>query len=146
MDGIYHEQIKKIGPAGAIWLTNLCNNVVKTTRVPKLWLKSKVVAILKPGKDPNDRKSYRPISLLCHLYKLFERLLLNRVQDTTDKKLIPQQVGFHQGKNCSSQVTNLIQHIENGFEQKKITGAVFVDLTAAYDTVNHNLLCKKIHI
>ncbi|CAG7727135.1 unnamed protein product [Allacma fusca] len=71
-----------------------------------------------------------------HVIKLTEHI---------DDRLIPQQAGFRQGKSCTSQATNLIQHIEDGFEKKKITGAVFVDLTAAYDTVNHHLLCKKVY-
>lgn len=41
--------------------------------------------------------------------------------------------------------TNLTQIIENGFENKKVTGVVLVDLTAAYDTVNHRLMLKKLY-
>jgi len=41
-------------------------------------------------------------------------------------------------------VVDLTQHIEDGFQTQKITGAVFVDLTAAYDTVNHHLLLQKV--
>ena len=48
----------------------------------------RVVAILKPGKDPREAKSYRPISLLCHLFKLFERLILNRLGPITEEHLI----------------------------------------------------------
>jgi len=59
--------------------------------------------------------------------------------------LIPEQVGFRPGKTCTDQVLNICQHIEDGFKNKKITGAVFVDLTAAYDTVNHNKLLQKVY-
>ena len=48
-------------------------------KIPKLWRQSKIIAILKPGKDPVIPKSYRPISLLCHTYKLYERMILSRV-------------------------------------------------------------------
>jgi len=41
-------------------------------------------------------------------------------------------------------VVDLTQHIEDGFQTQKITGAVFVDLTAAYYTVNHHLLLQKV--
>ena len=40
---------------------------------------------------------------------------------------------------------NLTQHIEDGFEKRLVTGAVFVDLSAAYDTVNHRILMTKIY-
>lgn len=45
---------------------------------------------------------------------------------------------------CScSQILNFTQHVEDDFELKKITGVAFVDVTAAYDTVNHRLLVNK---
>jgi len=43
-----------------------------------------------------------------------------------------------------SLILDLTQHIENGYEEKKITRILFIHLTAAYDTVNHNLLISKI--
>jgi hypothetical protein len=43
------------------------------------------------------------------------------------------------------QILNLVQHIEDGFEKGKVTGVAFVDLTAAYDTVNHNRLLYKLY-
>ena len=105
---------------------------------------SKVVALLKPGKDPSVAKSFRPISLLCHTYKLFERLILNRIAEHVDAKLIPEQAGFRPGKSGTSQLLNLTEHIEDGYEKRLITGAVFVDLSAAYDTVNHRRLLSKV--
>ena len=44
----------------------MMNSTLKTHKFPKLRRKSKVIAILKPGKDSTLPKSYRPISLLCH--------------------------------------------------------------------------------
>lgn len=58
---------------------------------------------------------------------------------------IDQQVGFIPGKSCGAQVNNLIQLIENGFEEWKVIGVVFIDLKAVYDTVNHGLLLKKVY-
>ena len=102
------------------------------------------MALLKPAKDPSVAKSFRPISLLCHTYKLLERLILNRIAEHVDAKLIPEQAGFRPGKSCTSQLLNLTEHIEDGYEKRLITGAVFVDLSAAYDTVNHRRLLSKV--
>ena len=46
-----------------------------------------MIAIPKPGKDPSSPKSYRPISLLCIPYKLYERLILMRISPLVDEKL-----------------------------------------------------------
>ena len=53
--------------------------------------------------------------------------------------------GFRPGKYCTAQVLNLNQHIEDGFETGKITGIVLIDLSAAYDTVNHRRLLDKVY-
>ena len=53
--------------------------------------------------------------------------------------------GFREGKSTTGQLLNLTQHIEDGFEKRLVTGAVFVDLSAAYDTVNHRILMTKIY-
>ena len=102
------------------------------------------MALLKPGKDPSVAKSFRPITLLCHTYKLFERLILNRIAEHVDAKLIPEQAGFRPGKSCTSQLLNLTEHIEDDYEKRLITGAVFVDLSATYDTGNHRRLLGKV--
>ena len=84
-------------------------------------------AIPKPGKPPDLASSYLPISLLCHLYKFFEPLLLNCLS-VLDEALIPQQAGFLPEKSCTRQVLNLTQYIEDGFQTGAgcITGVVFV--------------------
>ena len=136
--------IKKFGPKACDWLLRFFNNCTETKKVPKIWRQAKVVALLKPGKDPSVAKSFQPIPLLCHTYKLFERLILNRIAEHVDAKLIPEQAGFRPGKSCTSQLLNLTEHIEDGYEKRLITGAVFVDLSAAYDTVNHRRLLSKV--
>ena len=114
-------------------------------KIPKLWRQSKFIAILKPVKDSANPKSYRPISLLCHTYKLYERMILNRVTPLLEKHLIKEQAGFRPRKSCTSQLLNLTQHIEDGYQRGMITGAAFVDLSAAYDTVHHRILIHKLY-
>lgn len=89
-------------------------------------------------------QNFGPISLWCHTYKLFERSLLSRLTDFIDGKLIPEQAGFWSVKSCSNQTLRLTQHIEDGFELGEVTGTVFVDLTAAHDTVNLRRLMWKV--
>ena len=62
-----------------------------------------------------------------------------------DDRLVSEQAGFRPGRSCTGQLLNLSQFIEDGFEKGEITGAAFVDLSAAYDTVNHRILVKKLY-
>ena len=137
------EQLENLGPNAHKWLRAMLNNCFINNKIPTMW-RPKIIAILKPGKDSSIPKSYRPISLLCHTYKLYERMILNRIAPTIEQHLIKEQADFRAGKSCTSQLLNLTQHIEDGYQECKITGTAFVDLSAAYDTVNHGLLIQKL--
>ena len=68
--------------------------------------------------------------------------MLIRLSPVVDEQLIPEQAGFRPGKSTTSQVLNLTQHIEDGFEEGLVCGVVFVDPSAAYDTINKILELK----
>ena len=89
---------------------------------------SKVIALLKPGKDSSLPKSYRPISLLCHTYKFLERMIVNRLNPITEHNIIKEQAAFRAGKSCTCQLLNQTQYIEDVYEKSLTTGTVFVDL------------------
>ena len=72
-------------------------------------------------------------------------MILNRIAPAIEQHLIKEQTGFRSGKSCTSQLLNLTQHIEDGYEEGMITGTAFIDLSAAYDTVNHRLLIQKLY-
>ena len=113
--------------------------------IPTIWRQSKIITIFKPGKGSSIPKNYRPISLLCHTYKLYERMILNRIAPAIEQHLIKEHAGFRSGKSCTSQLLNLTQHIDDGYKEGIITGTAFVDLSAAYKTVNHGLLIQKLY-
>ena len=69
---------------------------------------------------------------------------MSRITPTVEQQLTVDQSGFRAGRACCGQVLNLTQYIEDGYERGEVTGTVFVDLTAAYDTVNHRALKLKI--
>ena len=102
-DDVLVEQLKNLGPKAHRWLLTMLNKCFMENKIPTLWRQSKIIAILKPGKDSTIPKSYRPISLLCHTYTLYKRRLLN-----------------------------LIQHIEDGYQENMITGTAFVELQIAH--------------
>ena len=71
--------------------------------------------------------------------------LWNNLDIKLRPRVSPEQAGFRPGKSCTSQLLNLTQHIEDGYQRGMITGAAFVDLSAAYDTVNHRILIQKLY-
>jgi len=120
---------------------------MRQLKIPKIWRRALVVAIPKPEKPMGDPKSYRPISLLCVPFKILKKLIYARVETITDPLLPQEQAGFRHGRSTVDQVTLLTQDIEDSFSAKKKAGAVFVDLTAANDTVRHRgLTCKLLRL
>ena len=146
-DNICPELVLHAAPALKSWLRDFLSSCLRQLRIPKIWRRALVVAIPKPNKPLGDVKSYRPISLLCVPFKILERLLHARIEPIIDPLLPMEQAGFRRGRSTVDQVVLLTQDIEDGFEAKKKAGAVFVDLTAAYDTVWHRgLTCKLLRL
>ena len=58
-------------------------------------------------------------------------MILNRLLPIIDEKLIPEQAGFRPSRFRTGQILKLTQHIEDSFEKGMVTGAIFVDLSAA---------------
>ena len=141
---IFH--LKKPGPMAIEYLTTLFNGSVTACRIPAIWKSSIVIPIPKPGKDSSLETSYRPISLICPAAKLWRLSYLPLAVNT---HLLPasDQHGFRTGHSTISALLQLTIDGAIGFNQRKPphrTVCVAVDLTAAFDTVNHNTLLSKI--
>ena len=120
---------------------------MRQIKIPKVYRKALVDAISKPSKPVEDPHSYRPISLLCVPHKILERLIYNRVEPIVDPLLSKEKAEFRHGKSVVDQVVLLTQNIEDCFEAKTKASAVFVNLTAAYDTFWHSgLTCKLLRL
>ena len=146
-DSICPELIIHAGTALKSWLRGFLSSCLRPLKIPKVWRRALVVAIPKPKKPVEEPKSYRPISLLCVPYKILEQLIYARIEPIVDPLLPGEQAGFRHSKSTVDQVVLLTQNIEDSFEAKKKAGAVFVDLTAAYDTVWHRgLTCKLLRL
>ena len=146
-DSIFPELLIHAGPGLKSWLRGLLSSYLRQLKIPKAWRRALVFAILKPSKPVEDPQSYRPISLLCVSYKILERLIYNRVEPIVDPSFPKEQARFRHGKSTLDEVILLARTNEDSFEAKKKTGAVFVDLTAAYDTVWHRgLTCKLLRL
>ena len=113
----------------------------------KIWRRALVVVMPKPTKPVGDPKSYRPISLLCVPYKILDRLIYTRVKPLIDPLLPKEQAGFRRGKSTVDQVLFFYSRTSRILLRPKKDRCVFIDLTAAYDTVWHRgLTCKLLRL
>ena len=143
-DKVHPEFLKNLGPRARKWVAMFLTRIISEKNLPKSWRIPKTVAIPKPGKDPKMASSYRPISLLSMCYKLLERIILHRVSPAVDEILNIEQAGFRPGISTHDQVLALTTYVDHGYQRRDKTGVVFLDLTAAYDTVWHKGLLLKL--
>ena len=108
-------------------LQYLINACFKLKYVPHLWKSAEVIIIPKPGKEPTEVTSYRPISLLPILLKIFEKLLLKRLIEIIKyrKLILAHQFRFRNKHSTIDQVHRITDIIENALEGKKVCAAVF---------------------
>jgi len=130
LNSIFPEFVLHARSALKSWFCDFLNSCMPQLKIPKTWRRALVVAFPKPEKPLGDPKSYRPISLLCVPFKIFERFIYARVESITDPLLPQEQAGFRHGRSAVDQVTLLAQDIQDSFSAKKKAGAVFVYLTA----------------
>ena len=97
-------------------------------KIPTLWRQSKIICHTEAWEGLCDfqRELQTHIPFMCHTYKLYERMILNRIAPTIEQHLIKEQAGFRPGKSCTSQLLNLSPHIEDGYQESMITGTAFV--------------------
>lgn len=145
-DGIFNIVLKKLSLKVFTLLSSIFNKCLELHYYPSIWKVAKIIPIRKPGKDPTSSSSYRPISLLSALSKLFEKLILNRLLNfvETNNIILPEQFGFRQGHSTTHQLVRVVNNIQRNRAVSKSTAMAFLDVEKAFDNVWHDGLVYKL--
>ena len=138
--------LNELPDEGFYFLTYLFNAVLRLSCVPPQWKVAQIKMVAKPGKPPEDVKSYRPISLLQISSKILELLFLNRLAPIIEeRRLIPEhQFGFRKGHGTIEQVHRVVNCINKALDEDKFCTAIFLDISQAFDKVWHDGLLFKL--
>ena len=105
-------------------------------KIPERWKEAKIIILFKKG-DRKEIKNYRSISLLAHTYKLFTRLLQQRMEKDLDDNQPREQAGFRKGFSTRDHLQSLNITIEKCNEFNKPLCVCFIDYEKAFDSVEH---------
>ena len=144
-DNISLKLFKMIGPKLSESLTLVINQSLATGVFPDSLKIAKVIPLFKKD-DASKFDNYRPISLLPCISKLFEKVAHKQLYSyfNTHKLLYLHQHGFRQGHSTETATLEFIDRILNLLDNSKVPFSIFIDLSKAFDTLDHNILLHKL--
>lgn len=142
-DQIHYHMINNLTENNLEYICRFYNIIFQNHLFPTTWSEALIIPILKPGKDPQNPKSYRPISLLSCLYKILDKIINNRLIWYLEKNTLLNkcQSGGRRGRNTMDHVCTIATEIHEAFAARKYHVSVFLDFENAYDQswTNHIL-------
>jgi hypothetical protein len=140
-DGITSSDLKTISEEIIGTLVNLINTSFNEGKFPDC-LKHAIITPIHKAGPKNEQGNYRPISILSTLSKVLEKIIYNRLTIFLKGNggIDSNQYGFQKGSNTTSTLTDAIEYINNELDRGMYVVAIFVDLSKAFDTVDHATL------
>ena len=126
-------------------LTIIFNESLLQGIVPDVLKVSKVTPVDKGG-EVTDPSNFRPISTLSALTQIFEKLVYKQLINYIEKHdiLFQFQFGFRKGHSTAQAVSEIADNLREAIDNNLYTCGVFIDFSKAFDTVNHEILLKKL--
>ena len=143
-----HNEVSRLGTTTSLFhhLAKLFTSFVQLGCIPTAWKIATLRMLLKPDKLPSLTTSYRPISLISSIMKLFERVIEQRLRSLLEHIgfINKHQSGFRKAKSTDDHLFRLSQSIMESFNRGEHVVAAFLDVGKAFDNVWHNRLRFKI--
>ena len=145
-DGVNCKIIKAAKNSILPQLAHMCNLSLRDGIFPHQLKLAKVVPIFKSG-GKDEVCNYRPVSVLPVISKIFEKIIYDRLADYIEKHNILNefQFGFRKGRSSYMALNLLVDKLHKAIDERKYTVGIFLDLSKAFDTLNHSILLDKLN-
>lgn len=122
----------------------IINLILETGKYPQVLKEPWIIHIHKKG-DMNNYDNYRSISLVSYLNEVFERIIFDKVITFLEANniLVEQQCGYRQGRSTINAIYQALNWAIKSLNKNQITVALCLDLSKAFDRVNHEKLLQK---
>ena len=141
-------EVLRLGTTTSLFhhVAKLFTSSIQLGYIPTAWKIATLCMLLKPDKLPSLTTSYRPISLISSIMKLFERVIEQRLRSHLEHLgfINKHQSGFRRAKSTDDHLFRLSQSIMESFNRGEHVVAAFLDVEKAFDNVWHNGLRYKI--
>lgn len=146
LDNVPNALLKNLPDKALKILLAIFNSCIRLNYFPSAFKKAKVVAVHKPHKPKSNPSSYRPISLLSNLGKVYEKLIHNKINDFVSSHgiIAKEQFGFKKEHSTTHQISRIKNKILSNKYNHKSTGIILLDIEKAFDTVWHYGLIYKL--
>ena len=127
-------------------ITTIVNKSLLSCTFPQSLKSASVVPLLKKKNlDKEDLKNYRPVSNLAYISKLIEKMAVEQLREHMDTNLMhePCQSAYRKGHGTETALLKITNDILCAMDDDKCTLVVMLDLSAAFDTVSHAVLLKR---
>ena len=125
------------------FLTKAINHTITKNTFPKQLKKSEVIPLYKK-EDPLKKENYKPMSLLPHVSKVFERIIYKQINIYMQDKLSKHITGFRKSHGTQHSLMTMLEKWKSALDKGENICVLFMDLSKAFDTINHDLLLAKL--
>ena len=124
-------------------LTNAINHTLQTNCFPDKLKQSEVIPIYKKL-ESLEKEDYRPVRLLPHFSKVFERIIYKQINTYMEDKISNFVTGFQKSNGTQNSLVIMLERWKPAIDNGEYISVMYMDLSKAFDTIKHDLLLAKL--